>query len=78
MPQNAVCKLHKSIYELKQASQEWFTKFSNVLLTASVTQSQGDHSLFTKLTTSSAGSSGASFVALLVYVDNIVIIANND
>lgn len=49
-----------------------------MLLAAGFTQSQGDHSLFTKSTTSFAGSLGRCFVALLVYVDDIVIAADND
>lgn len=64
--QNLVCKLNKSIYGLREASRQWFTKFSNALISAVLTQSKCDYSLFT------AGS-GTNFVALLVYVDDIIL-----
>ena len=69
-PSNTICRLHKSIYGLKQASRQWFAKFSSVLLRKSFTQSSLDHSLFIKNNVN-------SFVAVFVYVDD-VIVANND
>ena len=71
LPSNNVCRLHKSIiYGLEQASRQWFAKFSGVLLDKGFTQSASYHSLFTKR-------NGESFLALLVYVDDIVIASND-
>ena len=70
LPPNAVCRLHKSIYGLKQASHQWFHKFSNALLSEGFVQSTSDHTLFTK-------HQDTSFLALLIYVDDIIIASND-
>ncbi|GJT75153.1 ribonuclease H-like domain-containing protein [Tanacetum coccineum] len=64
-----VCKLVKSLYGLKQAPRKWNEKLVGVLKDHGFTQSVNDHSLFT-LTKKD------KFIALLVYVDDIVITGN--
>ncbi|GJY36045.1 ribonuclease H-like domain-containing protein, partial [Tanacetum coccineum] len=66
-----VCKLNKSLYGLKQAPRQWNAKLTTALAEHGFEQSKFDYSLYTK-------HNGDKFIALLVYVDDIVITGNDD
>jgi hypothetical protein len=65
-----VCKLNKSIYGLKQASRQWYSKLSDSLISLGYSHSNVDYSLFTKTCNN-------KFTALLIYVDDIVLTGND-
>ena len=66
-----VCKLHKAIYGLKQASQAWYHKLRQFLLAFGFKNSHSDTSLFVL-------HSNHHTLYLLVYVDDIILTSNND
>ncbi|KAH9672540.1 protein kinase domain-containing protein [Citrus sinensis] len=68
--EHLVCKLNKSIYGLKQASRNWFSKFSATIQQADFRQSKADYSLFVK-----TNAKFSTFV--LVYVDDIIVAGND-
>ncbi|KAI0502053.1 hypothetical protein KFK09_016998 [Dendrobium nobile] len=68
---NHVCLLHKAIYGLKQAPRQWYNMFTSSLTSFGFTHSKSDPSplIFHKKSTQ---------IYILVYVDDILIIGNND
>lgn len=64
-----VCKLHKSIYGLKQAGRQWNVELCCKLQDFGFVQSTSDHCLFLKRDLN-------SYIALLIYVDDFLITGN--
>jgi len=64
-----VNKLKKSIYGLKQASRQWFSKLSTSLLHFGFLQAKSDSSLFIRKTLN-------DFIVVLIYVDDVIIASN--
>ncbi|XP_019176090.1 PREDICTED: uncharacterized protein LOC109171519 [Ipomoea nil] len=65
-----VCRLLRSLYGLKQASRQWNAKLTMALQDISFQQSTADPSLFTKTL-------DTSFIALLIYVDDILVVGSD-
>lgn len=63
---NLVCKLKKSLYGLRQAPRNWFSKLSQTLKDHAFVQSLSDYSLFTHTT-------ATSITLVLVYVDDLLL-----
>ena len=66
-----VCKLHKAIYGLKQASRAWYEKLKSTLSNMGFSQVKSDNSLYMK-----KGIHGTVFI--LVYVDVMLITGDNN
>lgn len=66
-----VCKLKRSLYGLKQASRQWNVELTHQFCLFGFVQSEHDPCLFTKR-------NGADFMALIVYVDDILITGSNE
>ena len=61
-----VCKLHKSLYGLRQAPRSWFSKLSTTLKLLGFIESKADPSLFVRHTST-------DMLYLLIYVDDILL-----
>ena len=67
---NMVCRLNKSLYGLKQTPRVWYSRFATFLLTLGFTEAKSDTSLFIYRR-------GDEIAYLLLYVDDIVLIASS-
>jgi len=65
-----VCKLHKSIYGLKQSPHAWYAKLSTVLTELGFTRSNADHSSFVRIKFDER-------LMVLIYVDDLIVTGNN-
>lgn len=61
-----VCRLHKSLYDLKQAPRCWFAKLGNAMKEFGFNQDGSDYSLYTI-------EKNGSRLHVLVYVDDLII-----
>ncbi|GKA01470.1 retrovirus-related pol polyprotein from transposon TNT 1-94 [Tanacetum coccineum] len=68
---NPIYKLQKSLYGLKQANRQWFTKLTTFLTELGFKQSYADTPLLTY-------KKDADFLALVHYVDDILLAGNNN
>ena len=59
-------------YGLKQSLKAWFGRFAKVIKEFGYKQSQGDHTLFIK------HSASGGVIALLVYVNDIIVTGNDE
>ncbi|GAA0159130.1 transmembrane signal receptor [Lithospermum erythrorhizon] len=67
---NQVCRFRKSLYGLRQSPRNWFAKLTSALREYGFTQTHADHTLFTYR-------QGTDLLSVLVYVDDILVVANN-
>ena len=65
-----VYKLKKSIYGLKQASRQWYLKFNNTITSFDFEKNIVDRCIYRKI-------SGSKFIFLVLYVDDILLAAND-
>ena len=69
--ENLVCKLEKSLYGLKQSGRNWNEMLHKCLINDNFTQNPADHCVYTK------ESKQAGKVIIVIWVDDLIIAANN-
>ena len=67
---NKVCKLHKSIYGLKQASRSWNIRFNETIKEFRFSQTKDESCVYKK-------DSGSVVIFLVLYVDDILLNGND-
>ena len=67
---NSVCKLHRSIYGLKQASRSWNLCFDEIIKEFGFIRSEDEPCVYVRF-------SGSVVVFLVLYVDDILLMGND-
>ena len=62
--EHLACKIKKSIYGLKQASQQWHLKFNNTITSFGFKENTVDRCIYLKV-------SASKFIFFILYVDDI-------
>ena len=65
-----MCKLHKSIYGLNQASSSWNKHFDQAIKTLDFNQNENKACVYKK-------TQGSMLVFLVLYIDGILLIGND-
>jgi Reverse transcriptase (RNA-dependent DNA polymerase) len=66
-----VCRLKKSLYGLKQSPRAWFDRFRKAMVGMGYRQTNADHTVFFRR-------HGAHITVLAVYVDDMIILRNDE
>ena len=69
--EHLVCKLKKSLYELKQVPRQWYKKFDSFMMSHGYIKTSSDHCVLTRKF------SNDDFIILLLYVDDMLIIGHD-
>ena len=67
---NKLCKIHRSIYELVQASRSWNIRFDELIKAYGFIQTFGEACIYKKV-------SASSVAFLILYMDDILLIGND-
>jgi hypothetical protein len=65
-----VCHLTKSIYELKQASRQWYLKFDETITKFGFKENEEDYCIYAKF-------KNEKFIFLILYVDDILLASSD-
>ena len=68
--EHLICRLKKSIYELKQASRQWYLKFHDVIPSFGFVGNLIDQCIYQTV-------SGSKICFLILYMDDILLASNN-
>ena len=68
--EHSVCKLNKFIYGLKQASQQWYLKFHEIISSFNFEENVMHNCIYHKV-------SGSKICYLVLYVDDILLATND-